>query len=95
MKVAFVIVVGSIAALNVALMVLLIGTFWAALAGFVVVMVGATAFAVASVVKVQTKLAAMAIPVRLLSAMVIVAVYWVLAARLAVGVKIADLLEVS
>jgi len=94
-KVAFVIVVGSMAALNVALMVLLAGTFRAALAGFVTVIVGATAFAVAPVVKVQTKLAVMAMLVRFLAALVIVTVYCVFAARLAVGVKMADLLAVS
>jgi hypothetical protein len=52
-KVAFVIVVGSIAALNVALIVLLTGTFKAALAGFVAVIIGATSFVLEPVVKLH------------------------------------------
>src|ERR1700687_4923561 len=88
-KVAVVLVVGSIALLNLALDLLSMGTFTAALAGFVAVIVGATTFTVKPVVKLQTKFAAIATPVRSLTAVVIVAVYCVLAARLAVGGKIA------
>ena len=67
-------VVGSIASLNVALMVMLAGTVKEALAGFVKVIVGATISADMPVVKLQTKLAAMEMPVRSVAAVVIVAV---------------------
>jgi hypothetical protein len=67
-------VVGSIAELNVALMVWSMGTAVAALAGTVRVIVGATRVAVKPVAKFQVKLAAMGSPVRSLAAVVIVAV---------------------
>ena len=89
LKVPLLIVVGSIAVLKVALTVVSMNTFIAALAGFVEVIVGLTKLAVKPVVKFHTKLAAMATPVRSLAAVVIVAVYCVLAARLAVGVNTA------
>ena len=74
MKVALVIVVGSIASLKVALMVMLAGTVKAALAGFVRVIVGFTTSADMPVVKLQTKLAAIEMPVRSVAVVVIVAV---------------------
>jgi hypothetical protein len=73
-KVALVIVVGSIASLKVALIVTLAGTVEAALAGFVLVIVGGVASGVKPVVKLQTKLAAIGMPVRSVAAVVIVAV---------------------
>jgi hypothetical protein len=73
-KVALVMVVGSIASLNVALMVMLAGTVKAALPGFVAVIVGTTTSADMPVVKLQTKLAAIEMPVRSVAAVVIVAV---------------------
>jgi hypothetical protein len=73
-KVASVMVVGSIASLNVALTVMLAGTVKAALAGFVAVIVGTTTSADMPVVKLQTKLAAIEMPVRSVAAVVIVAV---------------------
>ena len=74
MKVELVIVVGSIASLNVALMVMLAGTVEAALAGFVTVIVGFTTFADMPVVKLQTKLASIEMPVRSVAVVVTVAV---------------------
>jgi hypothetical protein len=90
-NVAFVIVVGSIAALKVALTVVSIGTVTATLAGFSTVIAGPATLVAIPVVKFQVKFATKATPVRSLAAVVIVAVYCVLAARLAVGVKIAIL----
>jgi hypothetical protein len=63
----------------------------AAFKGFVEITVGAVVSAVAPVVKVQTKLLANEVPDRSLAPVVIVAVKVVLAARLAVGAKIAIL----
>jgi hypothetical protein len=94
-KVAVVIVTGSIALLNVALMVLFRGTLKTALAGFVPVMVGATASAVELVVKLQTKLASIAMPVRSTAPVVIVAVNSVFPERVEAGLKIAVLLAAS
>jgi hypothetical protein len=73
-KVAFVIVVGSIASLNVALMAMFAGAVKEALAGFVTVIVGTTTSADMPVVKLQTKLAAIEMPVRSAAVVVIVAV---------------------
>ena len=84
-------VVGFMAVLKVALTVLSMGTATAASAGLVEVIVGATAFMVVPVVKFQTKLAAIGTPVRSVAAVVIVAVYCVLAAKFAAGVKTAVL----
>jgi hypothetical protein len=77
--------------LNVVLTVVSMNTLPAALAGFVEVIVGPTRLVAKPVVKLQAKLAAIATPVRSFAAVVIVAVYCVLAARLAVGAKIAVL----
>ena len=98
MKLALLIVVGSIGVLNVALMLLLIGTLVARLAGLVSVMVGPAAFKVVPVVKLHgfgTTPATNALPARSLAALEIVAVYCVLAVRFAVGVKTIVRLAVS
>jgi hypothetical protein len=95
MKVALVIVVGSIALLNVALMVMLRRSFEPSLAGLVEAMVGTTTLAVESVVKLQTKLAAMATPVRSATPVVIVAVSSVPPNRTEAGVKTAVSLAAS
>ena len=92
-NVRLVMVVGSIAVLKVAFTVELAGTLIAALAGFVTVIVGAVAFAVNPVVKLQTKFAAMGVPKRFCAAVVIVAVYCVLAVKFAAGVNTAVLPE--
>ena len=92
-NVRLVMVVGSMAVLKVALTVELAGTLIAALTGLVTVMVGAAAFAVSPVVKLQTKFAAMAVPVRFCAAVVMVAVYWVLAVKFAAGLNTAVLPE--
>jgi hypothetical protein len=82
--VAAVIVVGSIALLNVAVTVVLIATAVARFAGVVDTTMGATL-----IVKVHTSLAASALAVGSFAPVVIVAVYRVLAARRAVGVNVA------
>jgi hypothetical protein len=63
----------------------------AALAGLVEITVGAVVSAVAPVVKVQTKELAKEVPDRSLAPVVIVAVYIILAVRLAVGANVAIL----
>jgi hypothetical protein len=67
----------------------LIPTPVALAAGTVEITVGADVFELVPVVKVQTKLLASALPARSVTPIVIVAVYRVLAERLAVGVKVA------
>jgi hypothetical protein len=78
------IVAGSMASLNMAEIAVLTATAVAPLAGIVETTVGGTA-----VVKVHTKLAASAAPVGSLAPVVIVAVYDVPVARMAVGVNVA------
>jgi len=90
-KVVPVIVAGSIASLKVAVVFPLMATPLAVSAGFVELTVGAVASAVVPVVKVHTLLATKALPARSVTAVVIVAVNRVVAARLLVGVKIAVL----
>src|SRR5213082_37879 len=89
LKLAVLIVKGSIASLKVALMVWLIGTAVAALAGTVTLTVGAVVSGVAPVVKLQLKSAASALPARSLAPVLTVAVYVVSGVRLPAGVKIA------
>jgi hypothetical protein len=78
------IVAGSMASLNMAEIAVLTATAVAPLAGIVETTVGGTA-----VVKFHTKLAASAAPVGSLAPVVIVAVYEVPVARMAVGVNVA------
>ena len=88
MKLAEVIVAGSIASLNVAEIGVLTATAVAPLAGIVETTVGGTA-----VVKVHTKLAANAEPAESLAPAVIVAVNKVSVARRADGVRVATVPE--
>ena len=83
-NVAALIVAGFMASLNVAEIAGLTATAVAPLAAIVETTVGG-----AAVVKVQTKLAGSAAPVRSFAPVVIVAVYKVLVARMAVGVNAA------
>src|SRR5438309_1408082 len=89
LKLAVLIVKGSIASLKVALMVGLIATAEATLAGTVALTVGGVVSGVAPVVKLQLKFAASALPARSLAPVVIVAVYAVRGARALAGVKVA------
>src|SRR5207253_1814863 len=89
LKLAVLIVKGSIASLKVALMVWLIGTAVAASAGTVALTVGRVVSGVAPVVKLQLKSVASALPARSLAPVVTVAVYAVRGARLPAGVKVA------
>src|SRR5437016_6229490 len=89
LKLAVLIVKGSIASLKVALMVWLIATAVAPLAGTVAVTAGGVVSKVAPVVKLQLKSVASAVPARSLAPVVTVAVYTVRGARLAVGLKVA------
>src|SRR5438046_288096 len=88
-KLAVLIVRGSIASLKVALMVWLIGTAVAPSAGTVELTVGLVVSGVAPVVKLQPKLAASALPARSMAPVEIVAVYAVRGARAPAGVKVA------
>ena len=88
-KVAVVIVKGSIASLKAALMVWLIATAVAALPGTVAFTIGRVVSGVTPVVKLQLKSAVSAVPARFLAPVVRVAVYTVRGARLAVGLKVA------
>ena len=97
---AVVIVVASIASLKVALMVLLLHTVVERSTGFRRVTVGAVVSVLVPVVKVHgfgIAPAANALPATSLAPVVIVAVYLVLAARVAgdVGVKVAVLLATA
>ncbi len=89
LKLAVVIVKGSIASLKVALMVWLIGTAVAPLAGTVALTVGAVVSGVAPVVKLQLKSVASALPAKSRAPVVTVAVNAVRGARLPAGVKVA------
>src|SRR6185503_9116695 len=89
LKLAVLMVKGSIASLKVALMVWLIGTAVAALAGTVALTVGGIVSSVAPVVKLQLKSAAGALPARSLAPVVIRAVYVVRGARALAGMKVA------
>jgi hypothetical protein len=89
LKVAVLMVSGSIASLKVALMVWLIGTVVAPLAGTVTLTVGVIVSGVAPVVKLQPKSVASALPARSLTPVVILAVYVVRGARELAGVKVA------
>src|SRR5690349_15660501 len=88
-KLAVLMVKGSIASLKVALMVWLMATPVAALAGTVRVTVGGVVTRAATVVKHQLKLVARGLPARSLAAVVIVAVNVVRGARALAGVKVA------
>ena len=74
--------------LNVALTAPFSGAVLLADAGFVRVMVGAVVLAPAPVVKLQTKFAARAFPVRSSAAVVMVAVYCLVAARGLLGLNV-------
>src|SRR5439155_1264978 len=87
-KLAVLIVKGSIASLKVALMVWLIATAVAPSAGTVERTVGRVVSAVALVVKLQAKLRTSALPARSSAPVVTVAVYVVRGARLPAGVKV-------
>src|SRR5438046_2842694 len=89
LKLAVVTVKGSIASLNVALMVWLIATSVAPLAGTVKLTVGGVVSGVAPVVKLQLKFAASALPAKSLAPVVIVAVNVARGARALAGVKVA------
>src|SRR6185369_7304777 len=89
LKLAVLVVAGSIASLKVALMVWLIATPAAALAGTVRVTVGAVVSWAAPVVKLQLISVASALPARSLAPVVTVAVYAVRGARVMAGVKVA------
>src|SRR5213082_2189473 len=86
LKLAVLIVKGSIASLKVALMVWLIGTAVAALAGRVALTVGGVVSGVAPVVKLQLKSVASALPAKSLTPVVTVAVNVVRGARALAGV---------
>ena len=79
------IVTGFIARLNIAEIEVFTDAVRAPLIGTAEITVGG-----AAVVKVQTKLAASAAPVESVAPVVIVAIYKVPAARVAVGVKVAE-----
>src|SRR5439155_537880 len=87
LKLAVVIVKGSIASLKVALMVWLIGTAVAPLAGTVALTVGGVVSGVAPVVKLQPKSVASALPARSLAPVVTVAVNVGSGARWPAGLK--------
>src|SRR6266571_899578 len=89
LKLAVLMVKGSIASLKVALMAWLIATAVAPLAGTVTLTVGGVVSGVAAVVKLQPKSAASALPARSLAPVVIVAVNVVRGARALAGVKVA------
>src|SRR5437016_2831584 len=89
LKLAVLIVKGSIASLKMALMVWLIATAVSAPAGTVVFTGGGVVSGVAPVVKLQLKSVASALPARSLAPVVIVAVYAVRGARTLAGVKVA------
>src|SRR6185503_13024760 len=89
LKLAVLMVKGSIASLKVALMVWLIGTAVAALAGTVALTVGAVVSSVAPVVKLQPKSVASALPARSFAPVVIRAVNVVRGAKALAGVKVA------
>src|SRR6266566_2764969 len=88
-KLAVLIVKGSIALLKAAAIFWLTGTPVAPLAGTVELTTGRVVSGVTPVVKLQLKLAASVLPVRLVAPVVIVAVYTVRGARKLVGVKVA------
>jgi hypothetical protein len=90
-----VIVEESIASLKVAAIFWLTGTPVAAFAGFVKITVGGVVSGVAPVVKLQTKSFAIAVPLRFVTPVVMVAVNKVLDARLLAGAKVAILFIVS
>src|SRR5438876_7304310 len=75
LKLAVLIVNGSIASLKVALMVWLIGTAAAALTGRVALTVGRVVSGAAPVIKLQPKSVASALPAKSLAPIVILAVY--------------------
>src|SRR6266513_6029581 len=89
LKLAVLIVNGSIGSLNVALMVWLIATAVAPLTGTVKLTVGGVVSGIAPVVKPQPKSAASALPARSLAPVVIVAVNVARGARTLAGVKVA------
>src|SRR5207302_87077 len=89
LKLAVLIVKGSIASLKVALMVRLIATAVAPLAGTVELTDGGGVSGVAAVVKLQPKSVTSALPASALAPVVIVAVYAVGGARALAGVKVA------
>src|ERR1051326_2502834 len=89
LKLAVLIVKGSIASLKVALIVWLIATAVAPLAGTGALTVGRVVSGVAPVVKLQLKLVASALPARPLAPVVIAAVYVVRGASALAGVKVA------
>src|ERR1043166_2898635 len=86
LKLAVLIVNGSIASLKVALMVWLIATAEAPLAGTVELTAGGVVSRVAPVVKLQLKSVASALPARSLAPVVTLAVYVVRGARALAGV---------
>ena len=88
-KVAVVIVKGSIALLKVALSLLLTATAVAELTGTVEATVGGVVSGVAPVVKLHTKLLAKALPARSLAPVLTVAVKSVLPAKGLVGENVA------
>src|SRR5690349_3721946 len=89
LKLAVVTVKGSIASLNVALMVWLTATSMAPLAVTVVLTVGGVVSGLAPLVTVLPKSAASALPARSLAPVVIVAVNVARGARALAGVKVA------
>src|SRR6266699_822760 len=89
LKLAVLMVKGSIAALKVALMGWVIATAVAPLAGTVELTIGGVVSGVAPVVKLQLKSVASALPAKSLAPVVTAAVYMVSGARLPPGVKVA------
>src|SRR2546429_20666 len=89
LKLAVVTVKGSIASLNVALMVWVIATSVAPLAGTVKLTVGGVVSGVTPVVKLKLKFAARPLLAKSLAPVVIVAVYAARGARALAGVKVA------
>src|SRR5438876_7608826 len=89
LKLAVLIVNGSIASLKVALMVWLIGTAVAPSAGTVALTIGGVVSGVAPVVKLQPKSVTSALPARSLAPVVTTAVNVVRGARVLAGVKVA------
>src|SRR5256885_1192224 len=89
LKLAVVIVNGSIASLNVGLVVWLVANAVGPLTGTVELTVGGVVSGVTPVVKLQLKSATSVLPVRLVAPVVIVAVYKVRGARKLAGVKVA------
>jgi hypothetical protein len=86
-----VIVDESIASLKVAVIVSFVGTPIAPEMGSVAITVGGVVSVVVPLVKLQTKSAASALPLALCAAVLIVAVYWVLGDKFAVGANVAVL----